>query len=192
MPMTIEIPEMELYDSSKDLFFTVNKQTLVLEHSLYSISKWESKWKKSFLSSDDKTNEETLDYIRCMTINKNVDPLVYRFIPTSHITEIQNYISDPMTATTFSDDKKDSKKTTDSPKKKITKRKIVTSEEIYYQMTALNIPFECDKWHLNRLLTLIRICSIKNTPPKKISKREVMSRNRVLNEARKMSMHTTG
>lgn len=192
MPLTVKIPAMELYDPEKEEFFNVKETQLTIEHSLYSISKWEAKWKKPFLSAE-KNIEETLDYIRCMTINKNVDEFVYSFLPNTVIDQIQHYIDDPMTATTFGEQPKEQSKTVSkTPPKKIKNKKIITSEEIYYQMTALNIPFECDKWHLNRLITLIRICAIRNAPPKKMGKKELMSRNRSLNEARKRAMHTTG
>lgn len=190
MPLTIHVPGMELFDQQKEEFINIKETTLVIEHSLYSISKWESKWKKPFLTSDDKTIEQTLDYIRCMTINKNVDENTYSYIPPETLKDIQDYIDDPMTATTFGESK--TKTVSKTPSKTKLGKKIITSEEIYYQMTALNIPFECDKWHLNRLITLIRVCAIRNAPPKKMGKKELMSRNRSLNEARKRSMHTSG
>lgn len=180
-----EIPEMELYDSSRDLFTVlprIREQTLTLEHSLISISLWESKWKVPFLKNEAKTSEQTLDYIRCMTINKNIDPDLYKRLPSSVIKIIQDYIDDPMTATTFRDN---------GYKKKNT-NKIITSEEIYWEMIALNIPPEYEKWHLNRLLTLIRICAIKSQPPKKMSKREIFERNRALNEERRRMLHSNG
>lgn len=179
-----EIPEMELYDSSRNLFITLPKikeQTLTLEHSLISISLWESKWKTPFLKNESKSNEQTLDYIRCMTINKNVDPEVYKRLPSSVILEIQNYIDDPMTATTFRETKENKKS-----------KKIITSEEIYWEMIALGIPSEYEKWHLNRLLTLIRICAIKSQPPQKMSKREIFERNKALNEQRRRALHSNG
>lgn len=179
-----EQPEMELYDSSRGEFIVlprVKEQTLTLEHSLISVSLWEAKWKIPFLKNEAKTTEQTLDYIRCMTINKNVDPEVYRRLPADAIKQIQSYIDDPMTATTFRDthEKKSSKK-------------IITSEEIYWEMVALNIPSEYEKWHLNRLLTLIKICAIKNQPPKKMSKREIFERNKAWNEKRRQELHSNG
>lgn len=191
MPLTIHIPEMELFDQNKEEFINIKETTLTIEHSLYSISKWESKWKKPFLSSDDKTVEQTLDYIRCMTINKNIDQNVYSYLPPNTLKSVQDYIDDPMTATTFGESSK-VKSVSKNPSKSKLGKKIITSEEIYYQMTALNIPFECDKWHLNRLITLIRVCAIRNAPPKKMGKKDLLSRNRSLNEARKRSMHTSG
>ena len=179
--LTIEIPETELYINSTEEFKTIKAQTIVLEHSLVSISKWESKWCKPFISKDPKTSEELIDYIRCMTITNNVDPDVYLALNDGHIKQINAYIESPMTATWFSDKDKKGKS-----------KEIVTSELIYYWMTAFQIPFECQKWHINRLMTLIRICSIKNQPPKKMNKKEALSQQRSLNAARRKAMNTSG
>lgn len=179
--LTIKIPKgRELFDEVNNEFITSKAQTLQLEHSLVSLSKWESKWCKPFLTKDIKTHEESIDYIRCMTITQNVDPIVYRFITNEEMDQVNQYIEAPMTATTFSNNKES------------INREIITSEIIYYWMIALNIPFECQKWHLNRLITLINVCNIKNTPPKKMNKRDVMSRNRALNEARRKKLGTRG
>ena len=178
--LEITIPSLELWDEEKQEFISVKGTTLKLEHSLVSLSKWESKWCKPFLSRDDKTKEETLDYIKCMTLTQNVDPDVYRYISTENVNKVIEYINAPMTATTIREDKKGGNK------------EVVTSELIYYWMVALTIPFECQKWHLNRLLTLIRVCNVKNQPPKKMSKREIMSRNASLNAARRQQLNTNG
>ena len=179
--LQITIPAVEQWDERKQEFVTTKEQTLQLEHSLVSLSKWESKWCKAFLTKQEKTFEETLDYIRCMTITQNVDPEVYNYLTNKNIEEINNYIDAPMTATYFSDDK-----TAKSSRGQI------TAELIYYWMIALNIPFECQNWHLNRLLTLIKVCNIKNQPPKKRSKKEIMSRNAALNAARRKQLNTKG
>ena len=176
--LTIIIPETELYDEIRNEFKRVKEQKLVLEHSLVSLSKWESKWHKPFLGKDPKTREETIDYIRCMTVN-SVDPIVYQCVSSKNIEEINKYIEDPMTATTIKNQKKG-------------KQEIITAEIIYYWMVALQIPFECQKWHLNKLLTLINVVNIKNKPPKKMSKKDVMSRNASLNAARRQALHTKG
>lgn len=179
--LTIVIPESENYDPVKNEFITIKKQTLVLEHSLISLSKWESKWHKPYLSKDNKTEEELLDYIRCMTISTAVDPRVYLVLSPDNLKAIFDYIGDPMTATTI-------KKSKNSPSKEI-----ITSEIIYYWMVALNIPFEpCQKWHLNKLLTFIEVCSIKNQPPKKMSKSDIYRRNSSLNAARRSKYGTRG
>lgn len=178
--LQITIPGREFYDEEKNEFITTKSVTLQLEHSLVSLSKWESKWHKPFLSKDPKTREETEDYIRCMTINHGVDPYIYTAIDSDLIEKINAYIDDPMTATTF--------KKQNTPNS----RKIVTAEEIYYSMIAMEIPFECQKWHLNRLMTLIRVCSIRNTPSKKMSKREQSSMYSNLNAARRARLGSRG
>lgn len=179
--LRITIPAQELWDSDKQEFIYTKEQVLQLEHSLVSVSKWEAKWCKTFLSKKEKTYEETVDYIKCMTITQNVDPDVYNYLTEKNMKEINNYISAPMTATWFSDERTGS-----------ANNEQVTSELIYYWMIALNVPFECQKWHLNRLLTLIRVCNIKNKPPKKMSKSEIMSRNAALNAARRKQLGTKG
>ena len=179
--LQITIPGIELWDESREIFTQTKEQTLQLEHSLVSLSKWESKWGKAFLSKQEKTYEETIDYIKCMTITQNVDPNVYNHLSKSIIDKITEYIEAPMTATYFSKEQSSGNS-----------REQVTSELIYYWMIALNIPFECQKWHLNRLLTLIRACNIKNQPPKKMSKRAIMSRNAALNAARRKQLNTRG
>ena len=175
----ITIPAVEQWDEVKQEFVYTKDQTLSLEHSLVSLSKWESKWCKAFLTKQEKTFEETLDYIKFMTITQNVDPKVYNYLTNENIDEVNRYIEAPMTATYFSEDKTS----------KIS-REQVTAELIYYWMISLNIPFECQKWHLNRLLTLIKVCNIKNTPPKKRSRKDIMSRNAALNAARRKQLNT--
>lgn len=179
--LEIVIPPIEGWDEEKQEFVTTKGATLLLEHSLISLSKWEAKWNKPFLDKNDKTNEETIDYIRCMTLNKNVDPDVYNYISQDNIMKIYEYIQAPMTATTFN-----------TFQKKSFDRTIVTSELIYYWMVALNIPFECEKWHINRLLTLIRVCEVKNAPPKKMSKRELMNQYASLNASRRKKYNSKG
>lgn len=178
--LRITIPSREFWDESKNEFVFTKAQTLQLEHSLVSLSKWEAKWQKAFLSKKEKTYEETLDYVRCMTLTQNVDPEVYHRLTTENIQQINEYISAPMTATYFAEDKS-------RPS-----RETVTAELIYYWMISCNIPFECQKWHLNRLLALIRVCNIKNSPPKKRSKRDIMSQNAALNAARRKQLNTRG
>ena len=179
--LRIIIPSTEMWDEVNEKFVYSKEYVLQLEHSLVSLSKWESKWCKPFLSKENKTFEETIDYIRCMTINQHIPDEVYNCLTGENIREINEYISAPMTATRFSKDAigKGS-------------REQITSELIYYWMIALNIPFECQKWHINRLLTLIRVCNIKNQPSKKMSRREIMSRNTALNAARRKKLRTNG
>jgi len=179
--LTITIPAREMFDERTQTFSTTKEQTLQLEHSLVSLSKWESKWCKPFLTNGTKTVEETIDYVRCMTLTQNVDPEVYRYLTNENIEQINRYIEAPMTATWFADDP------TAKPN-----REVITAELIYYWMIALQIPFECQKWHLNKLFTLIRVCNVKNQPPKKMSKRDIMSRNAALNAARRKKFNSNG
>lgn len=179
--LSIIIPETEIYDELNNEFVMFHQTEIQLEHSLISLSKWESKWKKPFLHEIEKrTHEELIDYIRCMSISKVSNPLVFELIKPSQFKEITNYIEDPMTATTFTD-VGGSKNT-----------EIITNEIIYYWMVTLNIPMECEKWHLNRLLTLIRVCSVKNAPEKQMSQNEIMKQNSELNRLRKQQLKTRG
>lgn len=181
--LTLQIPPREFFDERKQEFINFEGCSLQMEHSLISLSEWEAKWKKPFLNKpESRTNEELLDYFRCMTITKNVNPLAFASLTQEHVNTIVNYINDPMTATWFSEDGKPSKRPTE----------VVTSELIYYWMIAQNIPFECRKWHLNRLLTLIRVCNVKNNPPKKMSKADIARQQRELNEQRKKKLGTKG
>lgn len=179
--LKLTIPQQELFNHETGEFSTTKEIKLVLEHSLVSLSKWESKWEKPFLADDIKTDEETMYYIKCMTLTQNVKDDVYQGLKKEHFDAINKYIEADMTATTFSDQSK-----------KKGPREVITSELIYYWMVALNIDIKCEKWHLNRLLTLVNVCNIKNQPAKKIGKKEQYQRNRSLNEARKAKMNTKG
>ena len=179
--LKINIPETEFYNEKSETFITIKAQTLSLEHSLVSISKWESKWKKPFITDKERPLEEIRDYIRCMTLTQNVAPIVYDCLGMDIINEVVAYMDDPMTATTFSNNKKEGKN-----------GEFITSELVYYWMTALQIPIECQKWHFNRLMTLIRIAGEKNQPPKKMSKSDILKHNKALNAQRRARMHTKG
>lgn len=181
MPLSITIEPQEFYDERTSRFFEIPRKTIQLEHSLLSISKWESKWHKPYFTDKQKTKEEELDYIRCMTISGPCDPIFYQGLSIKNRKEIFDYISDPMTATTVKNSQ---------PNKK--SREMITSELIYYWMTALNIPFSCEKWHINRLFMLIEIASIKNAPSKKMPKGDVMRQNHALNMARRAKHGTKG
>lgn len=183
MPLQLEIPARELFDEFESRFIYTPRTILTLEHSLLSVSRWESKWKKPYLrqqvltpEANTKTVAEDTDYIRCMTIGeKTVDPNVYRVLTNEERQKISDYINDPMTATTV-------------PHQvgKPPSREIVTSELIYYWMAALQIPFRpCETWHLNRLLKLIEVGSAKNEQPSKSNPAERMARNRSINQARR-------
>lgn len=181
--LTLHVPGKELFDSADQSFIDIPATTLRLEHSLVSLSKWESKWHKSFLSNADKlTDDELLDYIKAMTITQKVNPLVYENLDQPTVDRISEYISNPMTATTFGDQN-------NRPS-----RQIITSEVIYYWMVSFNIPIECQKWHLNRLLTLIKVCSIEANKHsgKKMSKAELLRRNNQINAERRARLNTSG
>jgi oligoribonuclease NrnB/cAMP/cGMP phosphodiesterase (DHH superfamily) len=179
--LQIEVPAGEFWDEKSNQFVNTKATTLTLEHSLVSLSKWESKWCKPFLTKEEKTTAEILDYIKCMTLTQNVDPNIYMALSNDNIEQIKNYINHPHTATTIKEDPS-------APKT----HEVITSELIYYWMIALNVPVEFQKWHLNRLLTLIKVCNVKNAPPKKMSQRQLMSRNAALNAARRQKLHSKG
>lgn len=183
--LEIEVPGgPESWDEVSECFIIPDSTTLKLEHSLVSISKWESRWHKPFLTTQgNMTDEETIHYIKCMTLTQNVADEVFERAARSHIciNKIAEYINNPMTATTFREEKGAK-----------SSREIVTSELIYYWMFESGIPIECQKWHLNRLLTVIRVCSVKRQPPKKRSKRDIMSSNAALNAARRAQLNTKG
>lgn len=179
--LTITVPANTLWDEEADNFVDIKEHTLQLEHSLISLKKWESKWHKPFMDKKKKTYEETLDYIRCMTLTQNVDPNVYRCLTNDNISAINTYIDDPMTGTTVPEDK--------SAK---SSREIVSAELIYYWMISFNIPVEFQKWHLNQLLTLIKVCNVKNAPPKKTNRNDLYKRNAALNAANRKRFNSRG
>lgn len=180
--LRITIPAgTEQYDERTNYFLPATKeQTICIEHSLVSISKWESKWHKPYLDEKEKTMEECIDYVRCMTLTQNVDPRAYYAITPQLWAIISDYINDPMTATTV-------QKTNMS-----SSRETITSEVIYYWMIYYGIPFECQKWHLSRLLMLISVCNAKSSPPKKMSRSEIYEQNRMLNAARRKRLNSRG
>jgi len=178
--LKLVIPTVEYFDDVTEEFFTIEGGTLTLEHSLLSISKWEQKWHKSYLATDDKTADEIMDYIQCMIVNPNVDVKMLNNLTQQNIDDITKYINDPMTATVIHDGNKSKKK------------EIITNEQIYSWMIQLNIPVEFQKWHLNRLLTLIRVCQIRNEPQKKMGRREQFEQQRALNAQRRAQMHSKG
>ena len=187
--LTITIPKSRLWNSKKEEFINTKEYILSLEHSLVSISKWEAKWHKPFISDDKKTNEQTVDYIKCMTLTQNVDDHVYMALTKQNFEEIGAYIDNKMTATWFNEPK--------NSQQNHIKKEVITSELIYYWMISFEIPFECQKWHLNRLLTLIKVCNAKakaanSKKSSGVNKREILSNNAELNAARRKSLGTSG
>lgn len=179
--LELVVPGVEFYDERTNTFLLTDDTTIVMEHSLLSISKWESKYHRSFMNDGPKNEEEIAYYFRCMTINKNVDPCIFSAIRGDLRQQVFEYMNDKMTATTFSD--RDDKKRN---------REIITSEVIYSWMVSLNIPFECEKWHINRLMVLVKKCSLDNAGDNKMSRKDILTQNRILNEARRKSLGTKG
>lgn len=188
--LTITIPDREYFDDDKEEFVIIPGQTIALEHSLVSVSKWEAKYHVPFLSNiEKKTEEQVLDYIKFMTLTQHVRPEVYGNLSKENVEAIQKYIDDKMTATWFTEDTNRDGTPRRRPKPN---GEVVTSELIYYWMVAYQIPFECQKWHLNRLLTLIRVCNVKQEKPKNMSKKQLAARNTALNEARRAKLKSKG
>lgn len=181
--LKLHVPEREWFDDATQQFYQFKSYDLMLEHSLLSLSKWEAKWKKPFLDdSSQRTDAEFLDYIRCMTINQGVDQMAYYNLTADLIDQIRKYIEDPMTATTVRR----------RQNKRPGAKKIVTSELIYSWMIHYGIPFECQKWHLNRLMMLIEVCGVESGGQGKMSKAEIMKENAAINAMRKAKHNTKG
>lgn len=180
--LQIVVPSREFWDEKKEEFILTKEYTLLMEHSLISISKWESIYHKPFLDKKEKTQEELMDYIKFMTITQNVPDEVYLYLTEQNIKDITDYIQDKRTATWFSDKE-------NGPKGR---SQTITSELIYYWMVALQIPWDAERWHLNRLLTLVTVCNEMNKPKKKMSKSSILKRNASLNEERLRRLGTSG
>lgn len=179
MVLRITVSSGEQFDEEKKQFVKVDPEVLEFEHSLVSLSKWESKYEKPFLSNDEKTEEEMFGYLECMLLDDSHKDRI-RLLDSSQIREIEKYIRAKMTATWFSETKEKGSK------------EIITAEILYYWMIALTIPWEAQYWHLNRLITLVKVCNEKNAPKKNLSKAEIAARNRRLNEERRAKYKTKG
>lgn len=179
--LRIIVPGVEMFDDQSQEFVTEGDVTLELEHSLVSLSKWESKHEKPFLGKGEKTTEETLAYVECMILTPNVSEEVISKFSEENLKAVNEYINAKMTATWFNEPP-------GAPKT----RDVITAELIYYWMVVFQIPFECENWHLNKLFTLIRVCNIKQAKPKKMSRSELAARNRELNAQRKEQLGTSG
>lgn len=178
--LIITVPGVELFDEVSKEFKTTTDFVLDIEHSLVSLSKWESKYEKPFLGREQKTNAEVIGYIQCMTLTPDVPSEVYRRLSSENLEAVNTYINAKMTATWFAEDKS-----------KIS-REVITAEVIYYWIISANVPLECETWHLNRLFTLIRVISEKNAPKKKMSMNEIAARNHSINEQRRAQLGTRG
>lgn len=179
--LTLFIKGDELFDEVSQTFIETTAATIRLEHSLISLSKWESIFEKPFLSTNNKTNDEIISYIKFMILDDLVDESIVYRLDQENLNEVNRYINSSQSATTFGT----------MPEKR-GRGEVITSELIYYWMVAFTIPFECQTWHINRLFALIRICNIKNSKQKKLSSHEIASRNRELNEKRKEQLQTSG
>lgn len=179
--LKIVVPGVEMFDDRSQEFVTRDDFTLELEHSLVSLSKWESEYEKPFLGETEKTVDEVVGYVKAMTLTLKVPEEIFNKLSEENISKINSYIDAKMTATWFSEQP-------GAPRS----REVITAEVIYYWMIAFQIPFECERWHLNRLFTLIRVCNIKQAKPEKVSRAEVAARNRELNAQRKAQFGTRG
>jgi len=181
--LTVIVSGDEIFNEETSEFSSVGDFVLELEHSLLSLSKWESKFEKPFLGKDEKTAEELMWYVRAMILNPIYPSDLFARLSRENLDEINAYIESKQSATTFGH----------MPEHRTRGRaETITSELIYYWLVAFNIPFETETWHLNRLFSLIRICNIKQSKPTKMSRNEVAQRNRELNAQRRAQLGTSG
>lgn len=181
--LTIVVPDKEYWDEAQEIFLQIKGMTIELEHSLVSLSKWEQHYEKAFLGDAEKTTEETLYYIECMTLTPNVPAHIYKSLTVDNLDAINTYIARPMTATTFHEPP-------GGPSRR--RGELITAEIIYYWLIAQEIPFEVQDWHLNRLLTQVRVVSLKNAPKNKMSRKDQAAQQRLLNSQRQAQTGTKG
>lgn len=179
--LKIIVGSTEEYNEELNEFSTSGGIEIELEHSLVSLSKWEEEYEIPFLSNEAKTTEQVIKYIEHMTLTPEIAPEVYQKLSNSNLEDISKYIDAKRSATWFRD-----------PPGAPPSREVITSELIYQWMIALEIPFECQYWHLNRLFTLIKICNIKQSKPEQMSRAELNARNRELNAQRRAQLGTKG
>ena len=180
--LTLVIPGEEFFDQKTSTFVSTEETTIRLEHSLASMSKWESFFEKPFLSTSEKTDEEVLMYVRYMILDEDYPENIFDSLTMANVKEIHKYIDSAQSATTFGE----------MPNVKKSRGEVITTELIYYFMVSFNIPFECENWHLNRLFSLIKICNIKNSKPPKMSRADIAKRNHELNAQRRAQLNTKG
>ena len=178
--LEITVPANEIYLPGENRFVAVPSCTLTLEHSLISIAKWESKWHIPYLNAKKRSRAQEFDYIRCMAVGPVKNEYVFLVLTPENIAQIRAYMEESMTATTFSKGQRS------------ISREVVTAETLYCRMFANNIPMECQKWHLNRLLTLIRVCDAKNGPKSKMTKRQTAAHYAEQNALRRAKYNSRG
>lgn len=179
--LSITIEPIELFDEVNNRIIRTEQYDVELEHSLVSLSKWESKWKIPFLGKTPKTNEQTIDYVRCMNLTPGVPPEAFDHLTDAFLEQVTAYIQQDMTATTFRE----------TPGAR-PNREIITAEIIYYWMTQAQVDWRVEEWHLNRLMALLKVVNLKQSPGKKMSKAEIMAQQRALNEQRRQQLGTNG
>lgn len=182
--LTLRLEKNEFYDEANKKFVYTPEITLVLEHSLLAVSKWESKYQIPFLSGaqENRSQDQILYYIESMIVKPEDPGNAIGYLTAKEISKVNRYIESKESATTFGE----------MPTTSQGRGETITSELIYYWMVAFNIPFECERWNLNRLFALIKICNIKNSPKKKMPKHSIAARNRELNQARRAQYNTSG
>lgn len=179
----------ELFDEETNTFLHPVGKKLHLEHSLLSISKWEAEWEIPFLNTD-KTSEQSLSYIKCCVLDDDFDELLLNTLSDKNILDFNAYLSKGMTAKKIID-----LRSSLSQKRKSRRpasQKALTSEDIYYSMIQFHVWKECEEWPLQRLLSLLQLCSLKSNSTGEMSKSDQAKFYREENARRKAKYHTNG